>query len=97
MKRILLILILPCFAQDRAFSQLFTVDNLLNLPSLSQNSMDRSMNKIGFSSHKARLEDNLMMTSYVEKSKPKSVSQNRTGSKTRLNLELERNMDKCNK
>jgi len=71
MKKILLILIFQNFALGRGFSQSITIDDLLSLPSLSQNSMDHFMNKIGFSSRKARLEDNLMMTSYVEKNKVK--------------------------
>ena len=67
MTRILLILILQSFALYRGYSQSFTIDNLLTLPSLPSNNVERFMNKIGYSPHKARLDDNLIMTSYFEK------------------------------
>ena len=73
MKRILLILILYFFAPCGAYSQSFTVDDLLSLPALSQNNMERFMNKNGFASHKTRSEDNLLMTSYFEKNKPQKT------------------------
>jgi hypothetical protein len=67
MKRILFIFFLYFFAQTGIYSQSFTIDDLLSLPALSQNNMDRFMNKNGFASHKTRLDDDLLMTSYFEK------------------------------
>src|SRR5271169_1583881 len=69
MKRSLLILILLCFAAGRAISQAFTVDDLIDLSSLSSKNVDHFMNKKGFLSHTRNMDDNLMATGFFEKIK----------------------------
>jgi hypothetical protein len=83
MKRILLIIILNGFAQIRAYSQSFTIDDLLSLPSLSRNNMERLMNKNGFASHRISMDDTIIMTRYFEKNKAK-----KTDSITIRNIDL---------
>jgi hypothetical protein len=71
MKRILLILLLQSFALCRTYSQSFTINDLLSLPSVSPKNLEHFMNKNGFSSHNTWLDDDLRVTSYFEKIKKK--------------------------
>lgn len=71
MKRLLLILTLQCFAFVSAYSQSFTVNDLIALTTMPSKNIDRFMGKNKFLRNNNRADDNLMQTSFIEKGKPK--------------------------
>ena len=69
MRRLLLIFLLQLFFASVAYSQSFTVDDLLKLASVSSKQADNYLRKNGFSATRYRMEEGLQKTSFPEKIK----------------------------
>ena len=64
MKGILLILVLQNFATHKAYSQSFTVDDLVTLASLQSKNIDKFMNKNGFALYSSILQSDTLDASF---------------------------------
>ena len=71
MKRLLLILTLQSFAFVSAYSQAFTVNDLIALTTMPSKNIDRFMGKNKFSLNNNKEDGNVMVASFIEKAKPK--------------------------
>jgi hypothetical protein len=71
MTRLVLILLLTCCALNKAFTQSFTVDDLLTLSSQSPRNFDNYMGKKGFVAGPRSMQNDAMAITFIEKKKPR--------------------------